>query len=210
MLLPYSVWVFNPQPSCSTELTASCTLLMWTMCQANGCIWKVENYVDGTWKIIFVEQFGRFCLFSQSPPSFHQCDLQPGTHFWHSAHPSFFHEKLMWSCSPQNISLFILFPLFINFISVKAKPRGLEKERALRVPVFLTLQPATQTQTHTYTHTAPMVHAEPPTFSPHIVVILVKHVYGAPGGAWTTSRLSQMKHGTGSVVPSSLLSLWLH
>lgn len=121
----------NPQFSCSAELTASC-ILMWTMCQASGCIWKVERYVDGTQGGKKVKQFGRFWLFSQSPPSFHPCDLQPGTYFWHSTHPSFSHETSMWSGFPQNISLFILFPLFINFISTKARPRGFRKGKWIK------------------------------------------------------------------------------
>ena len=60
-------------------------------------------------------------------------------------------------------------------MSTDAGPRGLEKERTQSFSLY-NPQPK-------HTNTAPMAHAEPPTFSPHIVVILVKHVYGASGGA---------------------------
>lgn len=120
---------------------------MWTICQANGCIWKVESYVDGTQKIIFVKQFGKNWLFSQSLPSFHQSDYNLA-HIFDFQHILFSFMKSWHEVAAHKIfpSLFI-FLCFINLISTKTWPKGLERDRTLRVPVFLTLQTITQTHT---------------------------------------------------------------
>ena len=99
--------------------------------------WNMENHFCQTvWKILVV-----LTKSSEFPSK----RIQPGTYFLLSKHSFFsFMKKLTWSCCPQNISLFILFPLFINFISTKARPKGLERDRTLRVPVFLTPQTITQ------------------------------------------------------------------
>lgn len=66
--------------------------------------------------------------------------------------------------------------VLLIFLSTGQWPRkGLEKDREVRFCVLVTVK-------LTHTNAAPMVDAEPATFSPRAAVILVKHVYGAPGG----------------------------